>query len=148
MADDEVEVQEDGDIIVTLRLRRWEALRLCTILMAVQDRSSTSALEGAKWRGIASKLKTVATKSDARFMYRGKHRRPPSAYPNEIDMEMVLNGQMPYPVLSVKDMMTVWPRLEAKNLSAREIGDRLMVHPRTVVRWRREKKELLKGQRQ
>ena len=138
MGDAKVEV-DDGDVLVTLRLRRWEAMRLCTILMAAADRQSTSEREGSKWRGIAGKLKTLATSEDARFTYSGRHRRPPSTYENEIDMDLVLNGHAPYPVLSVRDMNTVWLQLEKRNMSARDVADRLHVHPRTVVRWRRER---------
>jgi transposase-like protein len=68
-------------------------------------------------------------------------KRPPDNYESVIDRESVINGSWPYPVLSQPDCMMVWLELEERGLSARQIADRLHVSSRTVVRWRKRKRE-------
>ncbi len=133
------QVYADGDIVVvTLRLQRAEAVRLATILLAVGGRASTSRKEARRWRGIARKLRSTCEKlaDDRLFRY-----RPSSRYENPIDMEHVVTGTAPYPVLSVRDNKTAWLQLEERGMSARNIAERLRVHSRTVVRWRKTKRE-------
>ena len=55
---------------------------------------------------------------------------------SDADMNHVLHGHAPYPLLSVRDMRTVYLLLEARGMGARHIAERLHVHHRSVVRWR------------
>jgi hypothetical protein len=73
---------------------------------------------------------------------RWKVERPPDCdHPDEFDIDQVVNGSPPYPVLSESDLHTAWLLLEEKGKSARQIAERLHVAVRTVTRWRKRKRE-------
>ncbi len=71
-------------------------------------------------------------------------KRPNNGYSSYPDKDHVLYGEAPYPVLSWPDLREVYPVLEARGMSARNIAQRLHLSNRTIVRYRakaRKKKE-------
>lgn len=129
----------DGVHYVTLRIpNRYGVWRLSCILAAAATRQGYTVKEAATWRRAGAELKKYVEvyRDYPGASVRGRVRRPPPGPPNEFDMEQVLRGEMPFPVLSVKDVHTVYPLLEAKGLGARDIAERLWISYRTVVRWR------------
>lgn len=135
--------EEDKHFYVTFRLsNRWEVWRLSVIMTAAADWQSCTRKEGARWRRAGKELKAWAQREGNTVEgVTGLPRRPPSEYTSEVDMDHVLYGHAPYPLLSVKDMHMVYPLLEARRMSARHIAERLRVHHRSVVRWRSEYKK-------
>ena len=130
-------VAGDGDaIVVTIRLRRWEAGHLASIVAEAAAKPGVTPYQGHRWRALAKAL-NQACKPQPKYNRRYRVIRPSGTYPNHLDMDHVVNGSPPYPVLSVPDLQTVWPQLEAKGLSALHIAKRLHVAQRTVNRWRR-----------
>lgn len=135
--------EKDGYQYVTLKLsNRWEVWRLCVILRSAADWNSCTRKEGGRWRRASRDLKKyIEAVRDDTSTYAGRAVRPPGAYPNEMDMDRVLNGPSPYPLLSNRDMRTVFLELDARGMSARRIAERLRIHHRTVVRWRGQAKK-------
>lgn len=134
-------VEFDGET-VRIEMPRWEALEIAQILRAGAAEHASSRKASARVRGIAAKIVKVTRPKREKLSLPGRKarysvERPPSAYVSEVDMDHVLHGSAPYPVLSERDMRTVYPQLEAKELSAPEIGARLYVHERTIYRWRK-----------
>lgn len=143
------EVDMDDDDMVTIRMNRWVAVAMAETLRSVLPRHVSDNETGRRMRGVARAI-VGATRPkrersyDRYYYYRFRVPRPPSSTSSEVDMDHVLYGGAPYPVLSVPDMKEVYPLLEERRLSAARIAERLHVAPRTVVRWRlatREEKE-------
>jgi hypothetical protein len=132
-----VEMNDDEE--VTVRMPRWEALALAQIVLAAVGQHSTHRLERQRLNGLAHMIaRTTRPKAPLPPKKVQRTMRPSSVYRSEFDIDHVLNGSPPFPVLSLKDMDEVYPLLEKREHSAAEIGARLYVTPRTVVRWRTE----------
>lgn len=130
-------VEMDDDEEVTVRMPRWEALALAQIVIAAVGEHSTHKLERQRLNGLAQMIaRTTRPKAPPPPPRIHRTIRPSSVYRSEFDIDHVLNGSPPFPVLSMKDMDEVYPLLEKRGLSANEIAARLYVSPRTVVRWR------------
>lgn len=140
-----VEVSEDGDTVV-ITLRRWEATALARVLLNAIEQFPLQSRERSRLRGVARTI-IARTRPKKQPKYRqNKVERPPNGYRSEFDIDHVLNGSAPYPVLSFEDMHEVYPLLEQRGLTAKEIAARVYVSSRTVVRWRREtRKGMEKG---
>lgn len=139
--------EEDGNLYITFRLPgRQEVSRLAFLMTAAADWHSFSQREGALWRRIGADLKAYADAAQKppskvkpkKIRWEGRGRRPSEG--SEIDVNHVLYGHEPYPMLSDGDMRTVYPVLESRRMSARQIAERLHVHRRTVSRWRKRAK--------
>lgn len=136
-----VAVDEDR---VTIVMDRWEALSMARILLDALGEYSPQRTERSRLRGVARRI-IISTRPEKLPKFGHRVERPPSGYRSEFDIDHVLNGPKPYPVLSLEDMDEVYPQLERRGLSATEIGARLYVAPRTVVRWRTEGLQRRKG---
>ncbi len=149
--------EDNGHLNVTFRLSsRWEAWRMAVIMTAAADWQSATRKEGSRWRRAGSEIKKYLQDTEPVYPRKNKQgisaylrpARPPSAYSSDSDMSHVLYGRAPFPLLSVRDMRTVYPLLEARKMSARHIAERLYVHHRTVVRWRGETRQREARQRE
>lgn len=130
------DVEAQGEkVLLSLYLERHEALALALLLArAVQDQD-IQGRQAERWRGVARRLRAAAADA-VPYKNAGRVRRPPASYSSTEDMNHVLYGSAPFPVLSVPDLRAVYPALEARKLSARQIAQRLQVHQRTVQDWR------------
>lgn len=136
-----VTVDEDR---VTITMARWEALAMARVILGALDEHSPQPRECSRLRAVAKRI-VYSTRPKKIPKYRYVVERPPNGYRSEFDIDHVLNGPNPYPVLSLDDMDEVYPLLEKRGLSAPQIAERLYVQPRTIVRWRREEPQRRKG---
>lgn len=139
-----VRLVEDDDpefeVEITVRATRREARQLARILRVSSEEDRLSEEERLMWRYFEKIIRRVVT--SPKLWDRQDVVRPADEYgPSELDMDHVVRGNPPYPVLSAADTKTVWPLLEAKDLSLAEVAQRLYVDPRTVSRWRKREKE-------
>lgn len=130
--------KDGGPFTITLTMPRERAVSLATVLQAVAETHAASVKEAEHLRRIAREIRVAAR----RFRRRRNNRpvRPSSRYRSDSDMQHVLHGGPPYPVLSERDMATVYPLLEAYGWPNREIAGRLHITTRTVNRWRRDER--------
>jgi DNA-directed RNA polymerase specialized sigma24 family protein len=88
-----------------------------------------------KWRDVAKQL---VEKSNYPRTYRRWMQRPKEDDP--VAVKRVLKNDHPLPVLSHTDARKVFMLLDAEGKSAREIAERLHVGARTIVHWRRQRR--------
>lgn len=138
----EIRKQEDDRYVLAVNLSRFEAQQLSAALRTAVQRPRYGLVVIKRFSGLCNALKKAAEPPLPEGYGPGlRIRRPSGKYPNELDMDHVLNGRPPYPVLSARDMRTVYPLLETKGLSASEIAERLHVAARTVNRYRKKLRE-------
>lgn len=147
-----IHVEEtDGHVYVSLRLNSHsDAWRLAILLLAGASRTDCSTREAARWRQAARELKKKlqllmpkpkpSAVPENLAALSNRVQRPPARLSNAADRQRVIDGILPYPVLSMPDLRVVWPQLEKQGLSEKEIADRLHVSDRTIFRWRRNKR--------
>lgn len=118
---------------VTIQLENaYQAARFIRTMRTKADKETDAELQ-KKWREIAW---AVANEYGGElYDHRGMVKRPPDD--DEVALRRVVDGQPPYPVLSLNDAREAFVQLNSK-LSARAIGERLYVDRCTITRWRRE----------
>lgn len=136
-----VEVETDGRRLrVTLILAdRNEAWRLSTILAEAAESPACTERESYRWTAAAYDLRQLLELlKGKKQVYRKKVERPTGSNPT--DMDWVVNGPPPFPVLSYPDNMRALRRLDAQvpRLPTHLIARRLYVDERTVYRMRRK----------
>jgi hypothetical protein len=109
-----------------------QALWFISLMRRAADRSTTHK-DRRFWRALGNKM--VAQCQGLDLDGRNQVKRPPDD--DEVALRRVINGDGPYPVLSRMDARRVIIHFMDR-LSARELGERLYVDHRTVVRWRKE----------
>lgn len=142
MSQARVEVVGSG-VRVTLTLTdRWLAQRLVQIFAERGAFGPESDKERRVWRVLAKSIaRQMREQTAAPPRYR-RVKRPPLGTSVPLDVDWVVNGSPPYPVLSVNDMRTAYRRLKnvrrhGQPLSTVTIARRLHVAPETVWRWER-----------
>jgi hypothetical protein len=147
-------VVECVDETVQITLPRWEALSVAKAIYAAAEDVGISHMESSRIRSIAEQIVRGTRPNGEPYLryeakperYPYKVDRPPASFRNEFDIDHVLHGSPPYPVLSHRDMREVYPLLEAmtvrgEKLTAAQIADRLHVDERTICRWRKRARE-------
>lgn len=131
-----VEIDDAGETI-HLRLSKAEAMAFVRAVAQADTRNGKRTRPAEeRLRGMASSVAHLVKQSKKAPPTRIK--RPPDSESNEIDMDHVVHGSPPYPVLCQKDAYAVFARLERKGMPTAEIAGRLFVHYRTVYRWRKQ----------
>lgn len=137
---DTIEMLDDGTVRMVLHMPPEDARSLGRVMRWHAEKGKVTEETARRWQSIARAIRKYVV--SPAFCYRSYLIRPASTEPpNEVAMSLVERGCEPYPVLSHPDMWAVWRRLEAKGLSAKEIGKRLYVTERSVVRWRKAERE-------
>lgn len=136
--DVQVVMVDEDTVEITFRFARLDARVLSAILSAAADKGK---IKGGtyKWSQVSRRINSVVTWPVLRY---GHFERPSDEYgSSEVDIDHVVNGSPPYPLLCPPDLKEAWRQLEAKMKSVAEISRRLQVSDRTISRWRKQERE-------
>lgn len=135
-----VELKEEAVQVTFTLPDRWAAQRLAQILVERGAFGPEPEKERRIWRVLAREMVRQIKEQTARPPRYQRVKRPPPGVSVPVDVDWVVHGQAPFPVLSATDMRDAYQRLRhlkvrGNPLSVTAIARRLHVSSRTVWRW-------------